>query len=122
LITGSRDGHVKRISVENRAVDKDFGKVDYKGITRMMISAGDEKLLFGNDIGRLKWISSIDGELIKDFRLAHEREITGIVITADQKFFFTSSYEGVLKQWNYEDNTLVRNHGEITNMISSMSL
>ena len=81
----------------------------------MKITADGEKLLVGDSTGHLKLISLIDGEVIKDFGRAHDGCITGIMIPVDQKLFFTSSENGVLKQWNYEDNTLVRDHGKITN-------
>jgi hypothetical protein len=54
VITGGRDGHVKRISVESRQVDKDFGKVCDNQVTRMKIMADDEKLLVGDSEGQLK--------------------------------------------------------------------
>jgi hypothetical protein len=59
LITGSPDKHVKRISVENREVDKDLGQVCEFWITRMKITADDEKLLAGDYKGDLKLISLI---------------------------------------------------------------
>jgi hypothetical protein len=67
------DGHqVKRISVENREVDKDFVEVCDNGITAMKISADNEKLLVGDNYGFLRLISLIDGELIKDFGRVHD--------------------------------------------------
>jgi WD40 repeat protein len=77
----------------------------------MKITADDEKLLVGDNKGYLKLISSRDGKLIKQTGRAHEDWISGIMVTKDWKFFFTSSYGGGLKQWNYEDNTLVIDHG-----------
>jgi tricorn protease-like protein len=91
LITGSFDKHVKRISVENREVDKDFGEVCDYGIIRMKITPDGEKLLVGDAKGHLKLISSRDGVLIKDFGRAHKKMITGIMTTTDQRFFLTSS-------------------------------
>jgi hypothetical protein len=79
----------------------------------MKITADGEKLLVGDNLGHLKLVSLRDGELIKEFGHILGCGITGIVITADQKFFFTSSFDGVLKQSNYGDNTLVRDHGKI---------
>jgi hypothetical protein len=83
LITGGWDQHVKRILVENRKVDKDFSQICVRLITRMKISADDEKLLVGDRGGHLKLISSRDGELIKDFGRVHEGDISGIMLTAD---------------------------------------
>ena len=88
----------------------------------MKITADGEKLLFGDSSGQLKLISSEDGQEIKDFGRAHNYPITGIVITMDQKFFFTSSSDGVLKQWNYKDRTLLRDYGEIIDEICSLCL
>jgi hypothetical protein len=48
LITGSDDKHVKRISVENRKVNKDFGQVCENKIRRMKILADDKMLLVGD--------------------------------------------------------------------------
>jgi hypothetical protein len=79
--------------------------------------AEGEKLLVGDSEGQLKLISSIDGGVIKDFGQVHDRDITGIMIKLDQKFFFTSSFGGELKQWNYEDNTMARDHERIANWI-----
>jgi WD40 repeat protein len=121
LITGSQDKHVKRISVENREVEKDFGQVCDNTLVRMNITAGGEKLLVGDHKGHLKLISSIHGEVIKDFGRVHDW-MGGIMISADEKLFFTSSSDGVLKQWNFEDNTLVKDHGKITNEIWSLCL
>ena len=86
----------------------------------MKITADGEKLLVGGDRGDLQLRSSRDGKVIKDFGRAHWTWITGIMITLDQKFWFSSSSDGVLKQWNYEDNTLVRDHGGI--MMNTLSL
>jgi hypothetical protein len=80
----------------------------------MKITADGDKLLVGDERGHLKLISSIDGKLIKDFGKIHENAISGIVITLNQKFFFTCSCFGVLKQWDYQDNSLVRDYGKMT--------
>jgi WD40 repeat protein len=116
LISGSHDGHVKRISVENRQVDKDFGQISQKEIRTIKITADDANLFVGDSYGHLKLISLIEGKVIQDFGMIFDcNSFTGIIITVDQKFFFTSSGDGELKQWNYEDNTLISDHGEITN-------
>jgi WD40 repeat protein len=73
-------------------------------------------------MGHLRLVSSTDGELIKDFGRVHDHQITGIIVTEDQKFFYTSSDDGVLKQWNYQDNTLAKDYGEILNYIWSLCL
>jgi hypothetical protein len=57
----------------------------------MKITANGEKLLVGYADGYLKLMSSICGEVIKDFGKIHESAISGIVITVNQKFFFTCS-------------------------------
>ena len=93
--------HVKRISVENREVDKDFGQVCDSWIMKMKITADGEKLLVGDNGGNLKLISSRDGKVIKDLGKVHDGSITGIVITGDQNFWLTSSDDGGLKQFNY---------------------
>jgi hypothetical protein len=72
-------------------------------------------LLVGDNLGHMKLISARDGELIQDLGKVHDDQITGIMRTADKKFFFTSTFDGKLKQWNYEDNTLIRDHGKIMN-------
>ncbi len=48
LITGSWDKSVKKISVENRDVDKNFGHIFDNPIMRMKITADGEKLLVGD--------------------------------------------------------------------------
>jgi WD40 repeat protein len=121
LLTGSNDQHIKRFSVEKREFDKDFGKVGTQVISKIKITADVGKLLVGNG-GYFDLISSKDGELIKAFGKIHENFMTGIMITSDQKLFFTSSFNGVLKEWNNEDNTLVRDHGKIMDRIWSMCL
>jgi WD40 repeat protein len=88
----------------------------------MKITADGEELLVGDNGYHLKLISSRNGHLIKDFGRAHSKPITGIVITVDQKFWFTSSEYGILKQWNCRDNTLVRKHGKKTDRIYSLCL
>jgi hypothetical protein len=129
LLTGGYDGHVKRISVKNKEVDKDFGEVTHSQISSMKITPDNEKLVVGDFACFLKLISSRDGELIKDFGQQFDYGgITGIVIAADQKSFFTSSYYGKLKQtWHvglplsisankkkpdYGDKTYLRMRGE----------
>ena len=67
-------------------------------------------------------MSLIDGTIIKNFGNILDDGISGIVITADEKFFFTSCGAGVLQQWNYEDRSLVRNYGEITDQIYCLCL
>jgi hypothetical protein len=54
LITGSSDKHVKKISVENREVDKDFGSVCDDPITSMKMMVDKKKLLVGDSDGHLK--------------------------------------------------------------------
>jgi WD40 repeat protein len=111
LIT-SVENHVRRISVKNRKIKKDFGQIhDNRGITNMQITAKGKKLLVGDWSGCLKLISSKDGEVIKDFGQAHSGMITGIVISVDQRYFFTSSLDGKMKQWNCKNNTLFKDHG-----------
>ena len=68
----------------------------------------------------MKLMSLTDGTKIKDFGQIHNEKITGIVITADEKFFFTSSEKGKLKQWNYGGTTLVKSYGKITGGIFSL--
>jgi hypothetical protein len=70
----------------------------------------------------LTLVSLTDGEVIKDFGEVHDSGISGIMVTADQKFFFASSANGELKQWNYGDKTLVRDLGEVIDFISSLCL
>jgi WD40 repeat protein len=91
-------------------------------ITAMKISADGKKLLIGDLGGNLKLISLTDGTTIKDFGYLHDSSISGIVITADEKFFFTSGSDGTLKQWNYEDTTLFRDYGKITDCICCLCL
>ena len=121
LIT-SAENNVYRISVDNRQVDKDFGQVfDNRGITAMKLTVDSKKLLVGDWSGFMKLISAIDGELIKDFGRAHSGMITEILITVDHKYFFTSSLDECLKQWNYKNNTLYKAHRNlITDGISSI--
>ncbi len=54
MITGSDDGHIKRISVENREVDKDLGQVCEYESRRMKITADGERLIVSGWEGRLK--------------------------------------------------------------------
>jgi WD40 repeat protein len=111
LIT-SVENHVRRISVKNRKIKKDFGQIhDHSRITNMQITAKGKKLLVGDFGGFLKLISSRDGAVIKDFGRAHSENITGIVISADQRYFFTSSLDGKLIQWDCKNNTLFKDHG-----------
>jgi WD40 repeat protein len=98
LFTGGIDGHVKRISVENRAVDQDFWKVCEHWVLSMKITPDNEKLLVGGNLGELKLISSKDGDLIKDFGYYPDGWITGIVIAVDLMSFFRCSDKGALKQ------------------------
>jgi hypothetical protein len=88
LITGSNDKHVKRISIVNREVEKDFGQVGNDCIMVIKVTADDEKLFVGDIRRYLQLISSRDGELIKDFGQVHNDVISRIIITLDQKFFF----------------------------------
>jgi hypothetical protein len=88
----------------------------------MKFTADDGNVLVGDEKGYLKLISLTDGQVIKDFGIVHDFITIGIMITEDQKFFLTSSFYGELKQWNYEDNTLAKDHGKITNRIMSLSL
>ena len=113
LITSSYN-NVYRVSIENRQVDKDFGQVfDNRGITAMKLTVDSKKLIVGDHSGFMKLISAKDGELIKDFGQAHKEMITDIVITVDHKYFFTSSIDGSLKQWNYKNNTLYKDHANL---------
>ena len=86
----------------------------------MKISADEQKLFLAHGDGNLKLMSLIDGTTIKDFGQIHDEQITAIVITADEKFFFTSSYDGELKQWKYGDLTLVRYCEKFNDAILSM--
>ena len=111
---------VIRFSVEHREFDKVLGQVCNYKIREMKITADGEKMLLGYDKGYLLLISLRNGKVIKDFGKVHSSATTGIMITEHQKFFFTSTEIGEFKQWNYEDNTLVRDHGEFTDPIVSL--
>jgi hypothetical protein len=65
-------------------------------------------------------ISFTDGKAIKRYGKIQDAGITGIVITADEKFLFTCSVRGILKQWNYGDMTLVREYRKIADGIYSL--
>jgi WD40 repeat protein len=121
LITGSRDQHVKRISIEDRAVEKDFGQV-CGGIRAMKISVDQQKLFIGDGWGQLILMSLTDGTTIKHFGQIYRRGITGIVITGDEKFFFTSSEDAQIKQWNYGDSSLFGKYGKIGDYIECLCL
>jgi WD40 repeat protein len=84
LITGSWDMQVKKISVENSQVDTNFVHVGDFPIMSMKITADGQKLFVGDSKGHLNLISSIDGNLIKDFRKVHDEKISGIMITVEQ--------------------------------------
>jgi hypothetical protein len=92
----SKYEYVKRILVENRQGYKDLGEVCDGSIASMKITADGENLLVGDYRGHLKLISSRDGKVNKRFRRVYDGEISGIMITADQKIFFTSTGHGVL--------------------------
>jgi hypothetical protein len=88
----------------------------------MKITADDEQLLVGDAAGHLTLISSIDGEVTKKFGRLHDGYISGMIVTLDQKFFFSASSAGELKQWNGQDLTLAKDHGEIMDPIYSLCL
>ena len=121
VLTGSFDRRVKRISVNDRAVEKDYGRVSDLYITAMTISADEKKLFLGDFGGNLKLISLKTGKTIKHFGIVHDW-MSGIVITADEKSFFTSSRDGLFKQWNYGDRLLVRDYGETAPHIRCLCL
>jgi WD40 repeat protein len=81
----------KKISIANRALEKDFGHVFGSEIIAMKITADQKKLFLGGRKGNLKLMSLTHVTTIKVFRRVHEDWITGIVLTADEKFFLTSS-------------------------------
>jgi hypothetical protein len=60
-------------------------------------------LLVGDAAGHLTLISSINGEVTKNFGRLHDGYIGGLIVTLDQKFFFSASSAGELKQWNAQD-------------------
>jgi hypothetical protein len=83
----------------------------------MKISADEEKLFLGDLGGNLKLMSLTDGKTIKIYGKIHDSSISGIVITADEKFFFWSLYDGKLGKCNFKDITLVRDYEKITDII-----
>jgi WD40 repeat protein len=88
----------------------------------MKISADEKNLFLRDGSNRLRLISLTDGTTTKDFGRIHDHLISGIVVTADEKFFFTSSVDGKLIQWNYGDTSLVRVYKQITGGIISLCL
>jgi hypothetical protein len=88
----------------------------------MKISADGEKLFISDDNGNLKLISLIDATIIRDFGKVCDHEISGIVITVDERFFFTSTVDGRLIQWNYGNTSFFRQYRRITGGISSLCL
>jgi hypothetical protein len=86
----------------------------------MKITADEEKLLIAGFAGEMKLISLTDGKLVKAFPNTHDGRISGIVTTADQKFWFTSNSDGRLIQWNYGGNSLLKDHGKVADFISSL--
>jgi hypothetical protein len=68
-------------------------------------------------------ISLMTGIVIKRFGRVSDVIISRIMFTIDQKSWFTSLPDRVLKQWNYGDNTLFRDHGVIAgHFIGSLCL
>jgi WD40 repeat protein len=99
LITRGYDNRVKRISVENRELEN-LGDITNQLMTAMKIAADGDRLLVGDAAGSLGLVSSRDGYTIKDFGYVHPSWISGIMMSVEEKFFFTSSNDGVLKQWS----------------------
>jgi WD40 repeat protein len=80
----------------------------------MRFSAYQEKFLYADFKCCLKLMSLPGLKTIKDFGEIHDDNINGLVFTADEKFFFSSSWDGGLKQWNYKDQTLVKDYRKMT--------
>ena len=67
-------------------------------------------------------MSLIDGRIVEDLGKERTSRVTGILITGDGKWILRSSVDGMLKQWNYEDMTVVRKYGSKTDRIMAMCL
>jgi WD40 repeat protein len=109
LITGV-DKRVRTILIGNRELKKYLFK-EVSHITAMKSSADSKNLFIGDMSGYLRLMSLTNGKTITDFGWIHDYGIAGIVTTVDEKFFYTCCEQGFLKQWTYEDTTLVRYYG-----------
>jgi WD40 repeat protein len=119
LISGGLDRGIKRISVENKEVDKVLVQ-GFDMFTSLKITADGEKLLVGDQKGGFRLLSQTDGTEIDQIGFGHDGSVNAIAITSDQKFWFTSTGEGTLEQWDSKENSSFKDHGKIADSISSL--
>ena len=123
LITGSRDKCVKKISIRDQQVVKDFGEVCSNPIKTIQLAPGDETLFIYNHKCNLKLIDLIDGRIIKDFGQCHNGGASGLqnmFVTRNGEYLFTSDKSGRFKQFSVRGRALVQDLGKIANSVYSL--
>jgi len=110
LITGGEDKHVKKISITNKQVVKDFGEICSTCIVTIQLVQHDQSLFVYGFKCNLKLIELTGGTTIKDYGRVYDGYAQGykqILVTRDGESLFTTNIEGSMKQFSVRGGALV---------------
>jgi WD40 repeat protein len=87
-----------------------------KGICSMALTKDDKWLFLGSDMpGHVKqiFLGGETPECVKDFGNIHHDGINAMCVSFDNRFLFTTSYDGVLKQISVAGQAVVKDFGQV---------
>lgn len=98
LFTADRNGHIKQFSLPFQTLIHDYGKCHSGEIWSMALS---KRHLFSSDQqGKLLQFSLDLKTITKDYGKIHTGEIWSIALTKNDRWLFTSDFDGNLKQFD----------------------
>jgi myo-inositol-hexaphosphate 3-phosphohydrolase len=115
VYTSDDQGHIKQFSVLKSVLTKDHG-VLRRTFVRAIQTCPENSYFFLSDLtGHLLQykMSERDLKLDHDYQQIHKGGIRSLACTKDAKYLFTTEYNGIMKQWNYKDKSMVKYYGNI---------
>ena len=123
VITVDMFGNLKQWSVNEHALEHNWGKVFQNQVDCMAITPGGKYQFISGSNGIMKQWHTKNRTLEKDWGQIHKRSIYCMVIMPTSDFLFSAGIDKHLKQWDLQSNTLFNDYGIIhENSIVSMAI
>ena len=123
VFIGGKDGGLKRICMESKRLNSDYG-LSYNGMVSCLIITPDMLNIFtGGNSGHLKQWSLNQEECIRDLSGFHKYWIRCMTATPDSEYLFTGSDDFSVKQWVVQSGHVLRDwQGYHNGTIMSMAI
>lgn len=125
LFLSSFGGKLVQLNIEERKVEKDYGKIHSNTIRSMAVTYDNIYQFTSDASGNVKQWEIAKQTLIQDYGQVHS-SIHSIVVSIDSQYLFTSDNSGYLKQWDISKQTeerqgtlnqlelkLLKNYGQV---------